>query len=93
MISTIRRTASVLAAFALVGGAGAGIATAAPATTGPHAASIGVRTWFDPACQWHNGFNWHYYSYCDRSYWHGSHHRDWESFDRRHRGYDYHWRH
>jgi hypothetical protein len=97
MIKQLRRTATALAALAVIGGAGTGIASAAtPDATGlPHAAATSgvVHTWFDPECGWGGGFNWHYYRYCDTNYWHGGHHGDWDSFDRWHHGYDYDRRH
>ncbi|MFJ9365966.1 hypothetical protein ACIRRA_16325 [Nocardia sp. NPDC101769] len=96
MISRFRRTATAVAALALIGSAGTGIAGAVtPVAAGPARAAVpgGVRTWFDPLCEWNSGFDWHYYEYCDYNYWRGSHRGDWESFDRRNHGYDYRWHH
>lgn len=94
MINVIRRTATAVAALALIGGAGVGVAGAAtPEASGTMHAEVtsGVRDWFDSDCQWGSGFDWHYYSYCDSNYWHGSHFGDFQSWDRDHRGYDYGW--
>ncbi|MEU6581782.1 hypothetical protein [Nocardia sp. NPDC046763] len=95
MIRRFRRSATAFAALAVIGAAGTGIAGAAtPEATAPaHTAlSSDVRTSFDPFCQWDRGFDWHYYRFCDDFFWHGSHHNDWLSWDRDHRGYDYGWR-
>ncbi|WP_327141569.1 hypothetical protein [Nocardia sp. NBC_01327] len=95
MINAFRRTAATLSALAVIGGAGAGIASAAtPDAGGPVQTSVttGARTWFEPSCQWGEGFDWHYYRYCDTNYWHGGHFNDWQRFDHDNRDYDYGWR-
>jgi hypothetical protein len=94
MINAFRRTASTLAAVAVIGGAGVGIAGAAvPDAAGPVQASAPVaHTWFDPFCQWDGGFDWHYYNYCDSNFWHGGHDGDWQRFEHRNHGFDYGWR-
>ncbi|MFF0453354.1 hypothetical protein [Nocardia africana] len=94
MINVLRRTAGLLAAVAVIGGAGAGAAGAAtPAEQGAghSATTIGTRTWIDPWCWWGGGFDWHHYRFCDDNFWHGSHFSDWQRFDQHHRGYDYGW--
>jgi hypothetical protein len=97
MIDRFRRAATALAALAVIGGAGTGIAGAATpdAAVPAHAAVTSgvVHTWFDPVCEWGDHFDWHYYHYCDSNFWHGSHDGDWRWYDRGHHGYDYGWHH
>ncbi len=85
MISKIRRIATVAAATAVLAGAGAGIASATPET------HIPARTGWEWLCVFDQGFDWHYYNFCDRDYWHGRHHEDWNRFHRDHWNYDHNW--
>lgn len=94
MISKIRRIATVAAATAAIAGAGAGIASATPTVAEPVHATVvqPAHTWWgDSYCGWNNNFNWHYYNFCDRYVWHGSHHHDWENYRDHNRGFDFDW--
>ncbi|WP_067884607.1 hypothetical protein [Nocardia vaccinii] len=86
MISKIRRIATIAATTAVLAGAGAGIASATPTVAEP------AHTWWgDSYCAWNGQFNWHYYNFCDRYVWHGSHDRDWRNFRDHNHGYDFDW--
>ncbi|WP_216896492.1 hypothetical protein [Nocardia alni] len=86
MKNSFRRIATAVAAVAVLTGTGAGIASASPTANEP------AKTWWgDSYCTWGSNFNWHYYNFCDRYQWHGSHHNDWQNFHNHNSGYDFDW--
>lgn len=90
-MNTLRRTAAALAAVAVVGGLGTGVANAGtPGSSGTAEAGL-VGDFHSqliiPECDFGPAFDWGWYQFCDDTFFHGRYRNEFNDFSFRNPGF------